>query len=187
MIYILLSIITYYNRHRIFNKMNQYTKAMIRILEKYGVYNYLVSYKFYILQFLLTSKFVEWLERNVSPLTEQTKNVLNVAKELLTLEMKKLMQKMFVEDKDGHIEITYLDGNSEHKIIAKKRNSSFRISSIHDHEERDITEELKPYLGPNEDFHEIGVTPEILGKEKLKFKLRNGETKEFKSKENIIF
>ena len=72
--------------------------------------------------------------------------------------------------------IEYSYGSSIYKIACKKKCvKGPMILSITDHLERDVTAEVKKFMGPDGDFHGLIVTPRDIGYESLCFDLLSGD------------
>lgn len=81
--------------------------------------------------------------------------------------------------------VTYYYKGYKYKILLHKR-INLGILTILDHNNNDITEHLERYIGPNNDFHTIRLTPRNLGYSKLKIVV-NDDVKEFYHDDLIIF
>lgn len=82
--------------------------------------------------------------------------------------------------------ITYYYNNNPYKIIHKHGRKHYFIEKITSNQ-ANIYEEIKPFLGPLNDFHNTSVTPKDLGYEHLKFEFSTGKILEFTNDEKIIF
>ena len=82
-------------------------------------------------------------------------------------------------------EINYVLGNKLYKFQTKIKRGPATVLQIIDKDYNDVTKLVKPWLGPNRDFHNIKYTPATLGFEELVFQMSTGEEKTF-SKSEII-
>ena len=69
---------------------------------------------------------------------------------------------------DTHTILTYHDGTQQYKIKWKKKSPSF-IKKVTDENDNDITDEIRPYLGPNYNFHGTLLTPRDFEKRSISF------------------
>ena len=88
--------------------------------------------------------------------------------------------------KDGHYILTYCYGIRTYNIKWKARLGPNRIIEILDEENNDVTQMIRSYLGPGEQFHGIHLSPKDLGFEQLTFHNIYGETKCFRDKQIMI-
>lgn len=99
----------------------------------------------------------------------------------------------------------YINQHKDFKIISKTRRSATIEYAINDKkyrfitglkrgpsniamikcEDNEVTDKILPYLGPNEDFHNIRYTPESLGYSSLDFYTITGEILKFNKDEEI--
>ena len=82
-------------------------------------------------------------------------------------------------------EINYVIGNKLYKFHTKIKRGPSTVLQIIDEDYNDVTKLVKPYLGPNRDFHKIQYTPELLNFDELVFQMSTGEEIIF-SKSQII-
>ena len=82
-------------------------------------------------------------------------------------------------------EINYVIGNKLYKFQTKIKRGPSMVLQVIDGEYNDITELIKPYIGPNRDFHNIKYTPESLNFNELVFQLATGDEIMF-SKSQVI-
>lgn len=76
-------------------------------------------------------------------------------------------------------EITYILNEQEYKFIINGKKGPKSIINIKDENDNDVTLQIEPYLGPQEDFHGNVFTPISLGYEKLTFELVGGKQLSF--------
>ncbi len=67
----------------------------------------------------------------------------------------------------------------EYKIQCKKNRNRIHILYIKDENDNEISDKVKPFMGPFLDFHGISTSPSFLGYDKLSFHMLNGEKKIF--------
>lgn len=87
----------------------------------------------------------------------------------------------------NHYEIQYILHDNVYKIQTKVKRGPSNIERIMDHQNNNITEEVRSYLGPNEDFHGQLIRPFDLGYEKLHVEFRNGDESSFETNDLIVF
>lgn len=61
-----------------------------------------------------------------------------------------------------------------------------KVLQVINEDDEDITEDIRPFLGPLEDFHGQTFTPSRLGYRQLTLNLYNGDTIEFKAEDPIL-
>lgn len=88
--------------------------------------------------------------------------------------------------KKNHYEIQYVLHDNLYKIKTQVKRGPSSILRVMDHQQNDITEEMRSYWGPNEDFHGQSIRPFDLGYEKIRIELRHGKEKEFECQEPIV-
>lgn len=76
----------------------------------------------------------------------------------------------------NNYEIQYVLHDKLYRIRTKVKRGPSKIVYILDHMDKDITEEIRSYMGPNEDFHGMSICPRDIGYEQIVIFLRNGET-----------
>ena len=70
-------------------------------------------------------------------------------------------------------QLEYMYNDRIYKIIIPMKRGPKHIVSIYDEMMEDITNEIRPYLGPNENFHSVEITPRQLNHKQLHFLLRD--------------
>ena len=84
-------------------------------------------------------------------------------------------------------ELKYIiNGKLYKKIIIPERGPIPVISVINENG-LDVTEEILPYMGPNNNFHNEKFCPTFFGHKKLMFEMSNGDIKFFDESEKILF
>lgn len=83
-------------------------------------------------------------------------------------------------------EIHYALHDRVYKVRTQVRRGPSRIVRVLDHQDRDITENVRAYLGPNEDFHGQPTRPQDMGYEGVVVCLRGGGRLEFDLEEPIV-
>jgi len=91
-----------------------------------------------------------------------------------------------IEIKPRHYIIHYPFGVNWYKIIVVRHRGPCKIDTVTDHNGMDVTKDIFAYMGPGHNFHEMRVTPTLLGYKKLVFTFINTETKTFIDTEQII-
>jgi hypothetical protein len=88
-------------------------------------------------------------------------------------------------DKNKYL-VSYTINNKTYKLTVNIKNGPKRISRILGHDGHDITSDILPYLGPEENFHNILYTPRFFEKKCIIFQLSDGSVCEFIGDEIII-
>jgi hypothetical protein len=83
------------------------------------------------------------------------------------------------------IEVSYVLNGKLYKVITSIHRGPCSILLISDENSEDITEEILPFFGPNEDWHKQEFTPEFWNRKTLNFELSSGEHKTFEEKQVI--
>lgn len=87
----------------------------------------------------------------------------------------------------NHYEIQYALHDRVYRIRTQVRRGPSPIVRVLDHKDMDITDEVRSYLGPNEDFHGQSLCPQDMGYERVVFCFRNGGQTGFDLQEPIVF
>ena len=87
-------------------------------------------------------------------------------------------------DKNTH-EVSYIINGKLYKMVVSHPKGPAIILSILNENEDNVTDEIIPYFGPNNDWHKRKFTPKFFKNNILKFELASGEIKIFKNLENI--
>lgn len=99
-----------------------------------------------------------------------------------------ILQKLYqsvVHIHKNHYEVQYALNDRIYKIQIKTRRLPTQIIEIRDDKGKHITEDVRSYLGPNEDFHGQKTRPCDIGYEKIYVLMRNGEEKVFATNDYI--
>lgn len=89
--------------------------------------------------------------------------------------------------KNGKIyTLTYVYGMRTYKIRWEGKLGPQKIISITDKSGKNVTNNVRPFLGPSEKFHGSHLSPKTLGYEKLIFKNINAENRTFEGDQIII-
>lgn len=88
----------------------------------------------------------------------------------------------------GEYEIDYVlhEELYHFRVYGQRGPYTRRVLQVINEKDEDITEEVRPYLGPLEDFHGHIFTPSRLGCQQLTINLYNGETLEFQADDPIV-
>jgi hypothetical protein len=81
--------------------------------------------------------------------------------------------------------LTYFHNNNSYTIMLPILRGPSKIFKIENEIYEDVTDKIKPYLGPNEDCHNMKITPKQLNYYQLTFCFRNGKIITFKESEII--
>ena len=82
-------------------------------------------------------------------------------------------------------EINYVLSNKLYKFQTNIQRGPSIVLQVIDGEYNDVTKLVKPYFGPNKDFHNIKYTPESLKFNELIFQLTTGDELQFKKSQTI--
>lgn len=82
-------------------------------------------------------------------------------------------------------ELKYVINGKLYKKIIKPNRGPIPVISVINENGYDVTEEILPYMGPNNDFHNEKFTPKFFGYDKLTFEMLNGNILNFDSSDNI--
>lgn len=77
---------------------------------------------------------------------------------------------------NGKYEIQYILHDQIYKIKTKKKRGPRKIEWVEDETGADVTKRFFSYLGPNEDFHGIPLSPHDLSYKSLRIHYRNGNS-----------
>lgn len=73
------------------------------------------------------------------------------------------------------------------RVHAKRGPHQRKILQVINENDEDVTVDIQPYLGPQEDFHGILYEPSIIGYKQLTFNLNDGTSKTFEKGQEIKF
>lgn len=83
--------------------------------------------------------------------------------------------------------VSYYKNYTLYKIPIRNHKKQIKNIIVFDQNDQDITQEVKPFMGFNYDFHRISLTPNDIGYEKLKFCITSeGNEEEFNFYKNDI-
>lgn len=82
--------------------------------------------------------------------------------------------------------IEYTMNDKTYKLITKLKRGPSNILFVKS-DTTDITDEILPYLGPNEDLHNIRYTPNIFGYDRMEFYTVDGDILKFENNDEIKF
>ncbi len=75
----------------------------------------------------------------------------------------------FIQRTSTHTILTYHDGTEEYKIKWERNSNPVFIKHITNKNGEDITEVIKPYLGPDNNFHGMKLSPSCLNLDEVHF------------------
>ena len=84
-------------------------------------------------------------------------------------------------------ELTYIINGKLYKKIIMPERGPIPVISIINENGCDVTDQILPYMGPNNNFHNENFFPTFFGHKKLIFEMSNGDTKIFDENEKILF
>jgi len=76
-------------------------------------------------------------------------------------------------------EVTYCLAGKIYKFHTKGRRGMSDVLQIINDEEKDVTEEIEPFLGPKGDFHKLEYKPHSFGYKTLTFNMTDGSVLTF--------
>jgi len=82
-------------------------------------------------------------------------------------------------------EVEYLIGGKLYKMIVIPKKGPNPILQVRNEDDTDITDFIIPYYGPNYDWHNIQVFPQLFGCKEMTFELSDGSEKVFGKLDNI--
>ena len=82
--------------------------------------------------------------------------------------------------------VDYYYNNQLYKILIRIKKGPRKIIKVEDENHTDITNIITPYLGPNENTHDVLICPKQLGYNLLYFYTRNNNILKFENMDNII-
>ena len=93
------------------------------------------------------------------------------------------LQKNVVVVKKEEYDILYVLHEQLYKIRVHAKRGPYhkRILQVINENDEDVTVDVQPYLGPQEDFHGLLYEPAIIGYKQLTFNMDDGTTKSFES------
>lgn len=86
---------------------------------------------------------------------------------------------------NGVYEITYVIQGRRYKMLVKPVGGPSPIFLAVNENDDDVTNQLLPYIGVQNDFHKSDITPRCLGYKELTLEMFNGESKFFKEKDSL--
>jgi hypothetical protein len=89
----------------------------------------------------------------------------------------------YIDNKN--VVLTYVLQGKTYKINLKMKRGPSPILLVLDQNNNDITEQVLPYLGPEQNWHNKEYTPSYFEKESITFELCNGEHKTFDKYEKL--
>lgn len=81
--------------------------------------------------------------------------------------------------------LDYKHKGEQYRIYIPIKTGPKSVVAVMDKADRDVYDQIHPYLGPNHDFHRHPVTPKELGFDKLSFLCGDGEVYSFCENEVI--
>ena len=82
-------------------------------------------------------------------------------------------------------QVTYVLGGKLHKMIVMPKKGPPPIIQIRNENDKDVTETIIPYCGPNYDWHSVSIIPQFFGCKRLIFELSDGTQKIFEELDYI--
>ena len=83
--------------------------------------------------------------------------------------------------------LSYVIKGKLYKMVIKPVRGPSKVLLVSNEKHEDVSHNICPYLGPEENFHGCIYNPEFFKYNELVFELSNGCEHTFKNKENIIF
>ena len=82
--------------------------------------------------------------------------------------------------------VTYVIKGKTYKMLVKPSRGPRKVLLISNNNNKDISYDICPYLGPDECLHGIEYTPNFFNQNEMIFQMSNGEEKIFKNNDKII-
>lgn len=82
-------------------------------------------------------------------------------------------------------EISYVINGKLYKMITSTKRGPAPVLQVINSTDEDVTAFILPYMGPMYDWHNVDVTPAMLGQESLLFELGNGNEYTYSSQDKI--
>ncbi len=82
-------------------------------------------------------------------------------------------------------ELDYYYQGTNYKIFVRINKGPSLVVKVTDEYAKDVTSEIKAYMGPNENFHGATISPNDLGYNQLTFHIRSGSKISFANIETI--
>jgi len=96
------------------------------------------------------------------------------------------MNSTIIPIEGGKYKVTYVIKGKTYKMIVKPTRGPRKVLLVSDAKQEDVSYQIFPYLGPEENFHGEIYTPRFFEHEELIFEMSNGDEKIFKADDNII-
>lgn len=125
-------------------------------------------------------------EKNDRCLFKTFNNIVEIVLSILVIKMQSPKE---VTEQIGKFNVYhYSVGEKHYKILslAKRGPNKFNVYRVEGDNGKDITETMKEFLGPNEDWHKIPYRLKDFELEKMTFFLQNGETRILENADELL-
>lgn len=105
---------------------------------------------------------------------------------VLYLNIIQYLNNSIIKLNNNKYEINYVINGKIYKFITKIKRGPKNVLLIYDENQNDVSDDILPYLGPAEDFHNIEYTPSYFNKNELFFELSCGNVKRYEKDKIIV-
>jgi hypothetical protein len=104
----------------------------------------------------------------------------------LWLSLIQYMNSTIIPIKGGRYKVTYVIKGKIYKMIVKPVRGPVKVLLVSNDKQEDVSCDILPYLGPEDDFHNKKYTPRFFDHNELIFEMFDGQEKIFKADDSII-
>ena len=141
---------------------------------------------FYLLLFYISYYLVNNYKDRIKIYTTPIKLYTLFILEHLWIELLQKINKTVTRVGFNKYEITYIINNIKYKLIVKVQNGPCKYLLVLNENDEDVTNMIKPYLGPSNDFHKQVYTPISLGHKELCCLTLDGQEVNFRGYDNLV-
>jgi hypothetical protein len=140
---------------------------------------------------ILKQKYKKWNNLNSLVSTRKTNNFdiywysVKIICRMLYLSFIQYLNTSVVKITKGRYIISYVVNGKMYKMVVKPLRGPSPILQIINDNMEDVTEDIIPYLGPDNDFHKINYNPVFFNYDYLTFEMSNGNQINF-SKNDVL-
>jgi hypothetical protein len=157
---IVVSTIYFYNRNDILNYLNIKYNKWLRLNNLVSSkYNSTIMIKIVSTQMILKSLYLSFIQ---------------------------YMNNSIVKIDKNNYELSYIVNGKLYKILIKPNRGPIPILCVRNENNNDVTNEILPYLGPNNDWHGKEYYPELFKYKTISIELLDGTKKIFNNKDTIV-
>lgn len=152
-----ISLLSYYYFPTLKKKYNDFQKLNELVATKYDRKLDIYLHSLDIVRKMYWINFLEWLNNNIEHKDKKT------------------------------VIVSYTVHDNVYKFVSKLRPGPEKISHITDENNQEVSELVKPFMGPREDFHGQIFQPNFWGKDRLTFTFTDDTVFTFGKNDNIVF